>query len=107
MKITNEQAAAILADRDNILSVYHGRVGACCCGCAGRHAYTKQHQALAGRERGYAVTDDEVSERVVSNVAKRVLESAEIEYMDVFRPILSCETETKTFVVYLKNKVTL
>lgn len=46
--------------RDHVLSTYVGTDGACCCGCSGKHMYVKATQELAGKERGYAVTDDDL-----------------------------------------------
>jgi hypothetical protein len=68
-KLTSEQFAKLMfAKVDDVMSVYSGKPGKCCCGCAGSHRYNSSHQAAAGTHRGYAVTADEVNDRQISMV---------------------------------------
>lgn len=53
----------------NVYSVYSGRPG-CACGCRGKYSYSKQHQDFASKDRGYAVTDDEVSDKNVKRITE-------------------------------------
>jgi hypothetical protein len=55
-----------------VASVYSGKNGLCCCGCAGRYSYAKAHQAYSSKHRGYAVTDDEISDRECLRVLRLV-----------------------------------
>lgn len=48
---------------DDIISVYTGRDGECCCGCAGDHIYHSTKQTEGSEHRGYAVGDDEVDDK--------------------------------------------
>ncbi len=57
---------------NQIASVYSGKDGECCCGCSGKHYYAKAHQAASSKSRGYAVTDDEVSDRMVKKVVNKI-----------------------------------
>lgn len=60
----------------NVLSVYSGKDGKCCCGCAGKHYYNPAYLTLGGERRGYAVEDDECSARMVKKVVKLLKENA-------------------------------
>jgi hypothetical protein len=51
-----------------ILSVYSGRDGKCCCGCAGKHYYNPQYKKEGTKNRGYEVTDEDVSIKMVNKV---------------------------------------
>lgn len=54
----------------NVLSVYSGESNHCCCGCAGKHYYPKARREEASKNRGYAVSDDEVNDYMVRKVVK-------------------------------------
>ena len=56
-----------------IRSVYSGKDG-CACGCNGKHYYTSADRVAAGADRGYDVSDSEVSDRMVTRVIKTLLE---------------------------------
>ena len=57
------------------MSVYSGRDGKCCCGCAGKHSYTEAHREVAGKNRGYTVDDDDVNDKMVRRVIKLIKEN--------------------------------
>ena len=57
---------------DNVTRVYNGKIG-CMCGCGGKYSTNPAYRETVGRERGYAVSDDEVSERSVKIIAKKVM----------------------------------
>lgn len=61
-----------MIDINNITRVYNGKLG-CMCGCNGKYSTNPQFQELVGKERGYPVSDDEVSLRSVKIIAKKVL----------------------------------
>lgn len=44
-------------------SVYIGRYGECCCGCAGKHIYPERLRDLGNIVRGYPLNADEVSDK--------------------------------------------
>jgi hypothetical protein len=62
------EAKVLAAVTDDVLSVYTGKAGKCCCGCSGRHRYNAQFRDLGGRRRGYVLGDDEVNTRQVTKV---------------------------------------
>jgi len=49
---------------DRVYTAYNGKVG-CMCGCNGDYAYAEQHREFASKNRGYVVTDDEISDSKV------------------------------------------
>jgi hypothetical protein len=53
---------------DFVRSVYSGKNGKCCCGCAGKHRYASALREEASKDRGYEVKDDEVNDRQVAKV---------------------------------------
>ena len=63
-----EKALAAEIKLDDVLSVYSGRDGACCCGCAGAHHYAGAHQAEGAASRGYPLEAADVSDWDVARV---------------------------------------
>lgn len=64
---------------DQVMSVYSGKAGKCYCGCSGNHRYAKAHQEVAGKDRGYAISDDEVNDTQVKKVFNLVKKNFTIE----------------------------
>jgi len=73
MTATTIQLSA-LAD---VIQVYSGRANACCCGCSGKHTVASAHRAEAARRCGYAVADEDVSDRTVKLIYNKVAKAAE------------------------------
>ncbi len=63
---------------DQVMSVYSGKAGKCYCGCSGNHRYARAHREAAGKDRGYAVSDDEVNDTQVKKVFNLVKASFSI-----------------------------
>lgn len=61
-----------LVTLDRVLSAYNGAEG-CMCGCNGTYVYQTAYRDEAGSERGYAVSDDEVSDRKVKSRLNKLL----------------------------------
>ncbi len=59
----------------DVSSVYSGKPG-CCCGCNGNHRYNSAHVDSASKNRGCAVTADEVSDRKVKKVLGIIQQNA-------------------------------
>jgi hypothetical protein len=66
-------------DISNITRVYNGKIG-CMCGCLGKYTVNPEYREQVGRERGYDVSDDEVSERTIKIIAKKVLSNPDVVY---------------------------
>jgi hypothetical protein len=52
------------------------------CGCLGKYSVSPDYKELVGRERGYDVSDSEVSERSIKIIAKKVLSNPNVVYVD-------------------------
>ena len=83
-----------------IVSVYSGKAGHCCCGCAGKHTYASAHREWAGKNRGYSVSDDEISDRTVKIISNKVLEDPDVEHED---SLSSVEVGNRLLIVYYKE----
>jgi hypothetical protein len=89
----------------DVRSAYRGRANACMCGCKGKHYYVAALREEASTDRGYPVTDDEVSDAKVTKILRLVqayAEDAEIDDSD----IISVDVGSSAYVVYLRNGVT-
>ena len=64
---------------EKVTSVYSGKPNKCCCGCAGKHYYASATRARAGKARGYAVTDEDISDRMVKKVVAALNKAAIFE----------------------------
>jgi hypothetical protein len=92
-------------DVAQVSSVYSGKANHCCCGCAGKHAYAEQHREWAGKNRGYAIEDDEVSNMSVRMVVRKTEDAINSGSAMVNEgpDCWSVDTETRTYVVYMKS----
>lgn len=59
-------------DLSKVSSVYSGAQGKCCCGCSGKHSYASQHREWASKNRGYAIDDDQISDRSVKIITGKI-----------------------------------
>ena len=98
---TAEALAALAALTPAVLaSAYSGRPG-CACGCRGTYVHSSAHRELMGRERGYAVSDIEVSDRGVvarlANARRAALGGAHVAaYCDGDGRVTTVAVETAT-----------
>lgn len=86
---------------NEISSVYSGRNGACCCGCAGKHTYASQHREWAGKNRGYEVTDDEVFDRTVKMIVSKI--NANIDSAEDVGDHVALVVGKRLYVAYRKH----
>ena len=63
----------------NVASVYSGKRDACMCGCKGKYSYASAHRDWAAKNRGYEISDDEVSDRSVKTIFNKILEAGPIQ----------------------------
>lgn len=98
---------------ENVLSVYNGKSHKCMCGCAGKHSYHSMYREEAGKNRGYAIDDDEVNDRVVKTILTKVLKGAwkfntekNWEGVPVLKDnVIYTDNESRTNLVYLREAV--
>lgn len=88
-------------DISNIVSVYSGKCG-CMCGCNGKYSYNPAHQEYAGKERGYAVSGEDCSERSVKIIAGKVLNHPNVKYEEHWAYVED-RAANKHQVVYFKK----
>lgn len=67
-------AALTAFTKETTVSVYSGKDGKCCCGCAGTHRYNSRHVATGSANRGYEVTADEINDAQVTRVLRTIAE---------------------------------
>lgn len=84
MELTVEQTVKLsMLTPEDVLQVYSGQNGKCCCGCAGTHTYNPLYKDIASEYRGYEVDDDECNEKVVKRILNKVKKNlANIEYFE-------------------------
>ena len=85
---------------DNVASVYSGKRGMCCCGCAGKHTYASALRAEASKSRGYEVRDEEINDRTVKMIFNKFMKN---EFEKIRDTCYSYETDTRLYVLYLKG----
>lgn len=88
---------------DNVASVYSGKRGMCCCGCAGKHTYASALRDEASKSRGYVVRDEEVNDRTVKMIFNKVMKAYYKDVTKISDTCYSYETDTRLYVVYLKG----
>lgn len=54
----------------DIISVYSGKAGKCCCGCSGIHRYNSAYVTEASKRRGYPVRKSEINDVHLKKVLK-------------------------------------
>ena len=89
---------------EDVVSVYSGKNGSCCCGCSGKHSYAAAHRDFTSKNRGYAVTDDDINDKQVRRVFGLMIANAEIADNfsdDAFGRHVSFVIGQRLYVVYL------
>lgn len=88
---------------ENIRSVYSGKPG-CCCGCLGKHYYASKHVAEASKDRGYEVTPDEVSDKMIKKVFN-LISAVPSEQRDWDGSYVAIDTGSRTYIAYFCKPV--
>ncbi len=88
----------------DVQSVYSGKPG-CCCGCRGKHTYASAQRVEASKARGYEVTSDEVSDRVVKQHVKKIIAlAASGEATISTTPVYVCATlPERIYIAYFRR----
>lgn len=66
------ESAPPITDLSSVASVYSGKNGRCCCGCSGKYRYARAHRDWSSKNRGYAVDDEDVSDRSVAMIVRKI-----------------------------------
>lgn len=93
----------LLANLD-CFQVYSGKAGACSCGCAGKHKYAKEHVKYGAANRGYDISEDEISDRSVKLIINKLESNPNTNWKDLSESggHVWVETETRLLVAYFK-----
>ena len=83
----------------DVMSVYSGKAGHCCCGCSGKHRYSSQHRAAGSKHRGYTVDDDEVNDVQVRKVLGVVQKN--VDAADYGKNLFTVELNERVYIAYL------
>jgi hypothetical protein len=95
---------------NNVMSVYSGKNGRCCCGCSGKHTYASQYHAIASKDRGYKVDEDEISDRTVKMIVNRMNKllsetNAKPEYKSTLKDFASIVNGERLYIAYYLPKI--
>ena len=90
-------------DLDKVLKVYSGKPNRCMCGCSGFYRYPLKHRELGGEDRGYPVDDDEVNDKTVRAVVKKVAGAERVQVID--GRILTAVIGSRQYTVYTTDTV--
>jgi len=83
--------------KDQVLSVYSGRDGKCCCGCSGKHSYNPAYEAEGSASVGYPVFCDGREVSRILNLVKKFEDSAEFADNNEW---VSVTVGKKLYIVY-------
>jgi hypothetical protein len=92
-------------DVNEVRAFYTGRPG-CMCGCLGNYKYASQYREECAKSRGYAISDDEVSDRAVKmGVTKfnKLIDEGLVKRYEENEKIFFYDTDTRTNVMYLQK----
>jgi hypothetical protein len=88
-------------DNGRINTAYIGKPNTCMCGCAGTYYYTKDGQVKSGEERGYKVTDDEVNDKKVQKIIKKIRKNEKLGIEVIENYIYTVIIGNKRYSLYL------
>jgi hypothetical protein len=89
---------------ETVASAYSGARYKCCCGCSGKHTYTKAQQEWAGENRGYEIGDYQVSDRGVKTILNKMNRLiADGFEANLEEDHISVDTDTRVYIAYFKK----
>jgi len=89
---------------NKILKVYNGKMG-CMCGCNGYYRVPAVNKDLASKDRGYPYSDEDVSDRSVSIIAKKVLSNPNVVFESNYAFVEDRVRNKMQMVVFVKEEV--
>jgi hypothetical protein len=83
--------------------VYSGKPG-CMCGCRGKYSYASDYKKEGGKERGYDVTDEDVSDRSVKLIVGKLMNNPNTKHQKwASREGYFLETPSRMIGAYVKK----
>ena len=70
--MTEEIKITTKIEKDQVMKVYNGEAHKCMCGCSGTYKYASDSQEAGTLDRGYDVTDDEISDRSITRAVNKI-----------------------------------
>ena len=92
-----------ISNPKQILQVYSGLDGKCCCGCAGRYWYGTGKANSVARDNGYAPSPEDCSDRMVAKVI-RLINEAPIEELEITDSYLARVIGARLYIAYLDKE---
>jgi len=90
-------------DLKDVVTVYLGKPNKCMCGCSGDYAYTSHNHIYGGKDRGYKVSSDEISDRKVRARLKRFYNDDQ-DAENIKDYIFTKVIDDRQITVYLKRE---
>ena len=90
---------------EKVASAYNGRTG-CMCGCNGNYAYASNYREEAGKERGFVLSDDDVSDSKLKtrlNKLNKMIAAKDYDTLDEYDFGVFVEKNGRTLGVYFKK----
>lgn len=82
----------------DVLKVYSGINGKCCCGCAGKYSYNPAYKVQGGKNRGYAVNEKECNLKEVNRILKKLKKVTEVQ---IGKTYISTVVGNRLYAVHL------
>ena len=82
-----------------VYKVYSGKVG-CMCGCKGKYSHASDEVEYGSENRGYEVRAEEVNDRSVKIITKKVLNDPNVKFEDDYAYV---EDENRIKLVYFRE----
>jgi len=64
---------------NQVLSVYSGIDGRCCCGCSGKHTYNPLWKEIAQEDHGGRLDDEEFSSRSIKIILNKIKKASNVD----------------------------
>lgn len=93
----------MLLQTNQIMEVYSGKVGRCCCGCSGKYYFNSEFIKEASKARGYEVEPDEINDKMVRKVIK-LINQADESSLDKNETYVSIEIGERLYIAYYVEK---
>lgn len=86
----------------DIISVYSGKDGFCCCGCSGNHYYNSNLVKEASKNRGYQVGNDEINDKMVKRVLN-IFKKTSVKDIDFEEAFYATVVGNRLYIIYLNK----
>jgi hypothetical protein len=93
------------ATPSDVLNVYSGKDGKCCCGCSGKYSYNSKRVEEGSKERGYTVDPEDCNDKMISKVL--ALMKGNLDVVDVLSPEhFTLVVGTRLYMLILSRSMT-